>query len=232
MRSLPRPDQPDELTEWKGQNPAAGNQAEPFLPWADLGQAAKAEAQAVLCRSQRHLCAYCESRIEPDGHRMKIEHWLDQSGHPEHRFDWRNWLAVCWGGQRPPGYEDRPTVTPYCGHARGNRPLHLNSYTLPEAVPPPFRFYPDGKIAGTTPTAQSDVETLKLDHGRLNDNRKVVYQKLQQRLRARGFAHTQLTAERRCWLAGDADGRLREYLSCALFHLDRWVNKQQGRRAP
>lgn len=232
MRRLARPDQPRELTEWKAQNPVASNQAEPYLAWEELGQAARAAAQAALCRNQGHLCAYCETRIQPDGRKMKIEHWQPQGDHPAQRFDWRNWLAVCWGGQRPPGNRGGPAVAPYCESARGNRPLKLNPYTLPAAPPTLFRFYRDGKIAGTTATAQEDVETLKLDHGRLKRNRKTVYRKLRQRLTAKGFSNAQLAAERRIWLANDRDGRLREYLSCALWHLDRWLSKQQSRPAP
>lgn len=228
MRNLARPVQPNAFTEWKAANPLASNAGPPYLGFNELGQDAKAEAQATLCKNQHHLCAYCESRIEPAGSRMKIEHWLDQHKHPDQRFAWSNIFGVCWGGQNPSRGDSSKPVAAYCERARGDKVLKLNAYSFQGDLAAQFKFDRDGKVTGLTQHAQADAATLKLNHGRLKDNRKVVYEKLQKRLKSNGFSTNQLAAEIQIWANPGADGKLREYVSCALHHLDRWIRSQRG----
>lgn len=236
MRSLPRPIQPPAVTVWKAANPTASNTAPPFEPWAALGTEAKQSAQTELAKNQGYICAYCESRIQPDGDGMKIEHWIAQGDDGDdhapyrraHRFDWSNWLAVCRGGQPVDRERATTAVAPYCERARGDQQLHLNPYTFAGDLAAQFTYYPDGRVEGVSPDATADLETLKLNNWPLKANRANIREKLAKELKAGRLTPARLPAEVRAWLTPDASGALQPHVSAAVYYLTRWMRHTAG----
>lgn len=210
MRSLQKSPPPATLTVWRAANPNE-------KPFSSLSSLAKQGIQAALIRDQQGLCAYCESRIAESGpSAVRVEHWHAQATAPEHALDWQNMLGVCQSQDR-------------CEGIRGATPLSINPYRQPN-VATLFRYRRDGAMVGTTEPAVADAETLHLNHPQLMQNREAVYQKVQEQLtRIRGNSSA-LARFRQRWETSDSSRQLLEYVSCAMFHLNRWTRSRQGPR--
>ena len=149
--------------------------------------------RGALHDEQGGLCAYCMQRIKPHGYRpdaheqggMKIEHWMDRSGHPRRMYDWDNLLGVCGGKYRGPD-----GLVEHCDTSRRNLALHVN----PSSQAPPradrvfaFRSEPQEAetkarqgiwIHATDPAAKPDIALLNLNADHLVSNRHLARQDL------------------------------------------------------
>ena len=69
----------------------------------------KHSIREALISEQHGLCAYCMCRIENSGESTTIEHLVPLSKSKSGAMDYKNWLAVCKGGQNiePPQKEKR-----------------------------------------------------------------------------------------------------------------------------
>lgn len=68
------------------------------LPGADWDQSVtgseRDQSRALLCYEQGSLCCFCEGRIRPSEHHMKIAHFVPQAEDPSLMFNWNNLLGA------------------------------------------------------------------------------------------------------------------------------------------
>lgn len=86
MKSIKKQQEPQSLTFHKKQS---------FARYNNYDQ--KNELRQSLLAEQGYICCYCMKRITED--KMRIEHWLPQSKHPDRELDYANLLAACQGGE-------------------------------------------------------------------------------------------------------------------------------------
>lgn len=55
----------------------------------------KPKLRAVLYGEQRHVCVYCERRVDETEPWPPVEHWRALSQEPQHAFDWENLYLSC-----------------------------------------------------------------------------------------------------------------------------------------
>lgn len=60
----------------------------------------KDELRVALVMEQRGICCYCMGRINPVHNKMKIEHFLSHSGHPNLRLVYSNLFGACLGNMK------------------------------------------------------------------------------------------------------------------------------------
>ncbi len=70
----------------------------------------KSKLRAVMYREQRHLCVYCERRIEEGHPADRIDHWRPLSDNHDLALHWENLYLSC-------------PSTDSCDRAKGDRPL-------------------------------------------------------------------------------------------------------------
>lgn len=61
------------------------------------GYREKDQLRKALVKEQRGICCYCMGRITPKINKMKIEHFLSHSGHPDERLVYSNLFGACLG---------------------------------------------------------------------------------------------------------------------------------------
>ncbi|WP_373398382.1 retron system putative HNH endonuclease [Algoriphagus halophilus] len=62
--------------------------------------AEKDDLRNSLVRDQRGICCYCMGRIEATEAKMKIEHFLSQSLHPDKELEYNNLFGACLGNMK------------------------------------------------------------------------------------------------------------------------------------
>ena len=69
--------------------------------------APRQDIREALCREQRFLCAFCQSRIKPDPDHMKIAHVVPQGTTQGAKLGttWGNLVGACMGGEGKPSKE-------------------------------------------------------------------------------------------------------------------------------
>ncbi len=69
--------------------------------------APRQDIREALCREQRFLCAFCQSRIKPDPDHMKIAHVVPQGTTQGANLGttWVNLVGACMGGEGKPSKE-------------------------------------------------------------------------------------------------------------------------------
>ena len=216
MRSLKKSPEPRSLINWRLQNPGA--------PWDALGKEPKEDLQTTLCVDQSNLCAFCESRIEPNGRRMRIGHWVPRSLDPSRTFDWQNHWGSC-----PEEDEKR------CDVAQADRRLlFLDPYHQPHlSTLVQFREMRDLEtglpgvriFCRDCEDGETDLETLNLNGPRLAQNRaralKEAKSQLAKQLGSGGWSRSRL--ER---LRGLIEKSQAPYRSCVLYFVDRWIQQR------
>lgn len=105
----------------------------PHGPWD--ASVPRQEIKEALQGMQGSLCAYCECKVESDGH---IEHFRRRADHPELTLDWNNLYYSCSNPNSCGKFKD----------LRANRPIPYNDLIDPCQEDPEefFDFLSDGKI--------------------------------------------------------------------------------------
>ncbi len=85
----------------------------------------KEEIRKSLYVEQHGLCAYCMGKIEPQYDSMKIEHYKALSENKAGALDYRNYLGVCYGGEK--NGKGKPHVL-CCDAARNERELTVDPW--------------------------------------------------------------------------------------------------------
>ena len=226
MRRIVKAAAPAGFNAWRASHPGAC--------YEDLADEGKDSAQAALCADQGHLCAYCQSRIEPTGDRMRVEHWVAQTDDASRDLEWKNLLGVCPGKTPLPPDAPQPVgrkrrqADEHCDRRRGHRTLNLHPAADPD-VAQRFHYHADGRIEGTDEAASKDIEVLNLKHPRLMRNRSAVFERLRQKLGPHGpWSAVELRRQLEQWRT-PREGRLPEFTGVAEYHLERWLRKAGGR---
>lgn len=124
--------------------------------WGEETGAQKAELRRAALEEQRHLCAYCNQRLDEAG--AHIEHWVPRSDPGSRHFRWADLLAVCDGGEAAGGRER------WCDRSRGDQPLTLHPARPtpnPEAT---VRYLADGRVCAADAALHGELErTLNLN---------------------------------------------------------------------
>jgi len=175
MLRYPKGPSPRVLTSW---------QATPNADWDSLSAPDKDQVRGALVRDQGNLCAYCQRRIPTRDDRMKVEHWLAQSGGKD-KLRWGNLLGVCLGDE---GAESgSPAGELHCDTARGDKELFLHPVegSGPSALDH-LGYTPEGKVrpkeTQQRAAVQRDITALNLNAARLQRERRIVYDELKRRL--------------------------------------------------
>ena len=171
-----------------------------------------------LLEDQGFLCCYCMQRIKKD--KMRIEHYLSQSGHPEEQLVWRNLLGACQGGEG--------TGEETCDKHKGENSISIDPLNHEHMAQ--VRYLPGGKIQhgeGDTPF-QDDIDgTLNLNIEKLRELRMGALTGFQEVLKKDfGTGKRWTDAKLRKKLADLRKGRpLVQFLGL----LEYWIEKRIGR---
>jgi uncharacterized protein (TIGR02646 family) len=217
MLRYPKGAPPKVLTGWQGT---------PSADWDSLPAADKDKVRDAVLRDQGHLCAYCQRRIPTRDERMKIEHWLAQSGGKD-KLRWINLLGVCLGDER--AETGSPKGEQHCDTARGDVSLFLHPVEGqgPSAVDR-LAYTPEGEVRPRdTPQkhkVQGDIGALNMNAARLRRARTVVYDEIKKRLDARGWTRKALLDEYR---AACIEPGVRALPQCEVvrYYLRRWARQ-------
>ena len=88
-------------------------------------QMPKDEIRNELCIEQHGLCAYCMKRITSESRGMKIEHYKALSKNKEGALDYKNYLGVCYDGEKEESAKERVLC---CDAQRKDDELTINPW--------------------------------------------------------------------------------------------------------
>lgn len=123
------------------------------------------EIRTALLTMQQNRCAYCERRAGPNANDGHIEHFRNQSAHPELSTDWNNLFWSCKDESTCGKHKDKCDVRGSTGKCR---PFDCANVIDPCADDPEhfMQFISDGKIQprrGLTPTEEHRYnETIRV----------------------------------------------------------------------
>jgi uncharacterized protein (TIGR02646 family) len=160
MRTIQKREEPPELQQYR-HLPDAGYDGPSFTQ-------VKLSVRKQLLSEQGSLCAYCMQRISAET--MKVEHWRSQKHYPEKQLDYTNLLAVCRGneGHRP--------ANQTCDTRKGDRDLKYNPADPSHRIESRLRYLRNGRIESNEADFDQELkDVLNLNHSRLVQNRKAVY---------------------------------------------------------
>ena len=100
----------------------------------------KDDLRHALVTEQRGLCCYCMGRIQPEGARMKIEHWRCQTHYEDEQLNYRNLLGACLGGH------GQLAKLQHCDTRKGDRDLEWNPADPAHHIGTRIRYELDGSI--------------------------------------------------------------------------------------
>jgi len=143
--------------------------------WGNLH--CKHELRSYLIEEQKHLCPYCERRIDNDN--SHIEHIYPQSDNAALRFEYDNLIASCNGDQCEPNLKNsfQPENINSCGHKKSNEMdenLFLNPVKLQDIEEyfsydlETYSILPSEK---NVTSSKYTIKLLGLDNPRLNNER-------------------------------------------------------------
>ena len=145
-----------------------------------LSKYQRKEIEKNLFKSQKHLCCYCECRI--DDTNKHIEHFLDQETNKDRIYDYNNMFLSCDGGTYSNNENNRQEIIT-CGHRKGikqNQDKITYNLLLNPAEEETFSFfeYIDGLIMPSKICSKKEkvkvtytIKTLFLDSKRLKNAR-------------------------------------------------------------
>lgn len=207
MLTIRKESEPKELTEHRSR---AGSNYD-NLPTSG-GKAVRKQ----LLREQGHLCAYCMARIVLE--ETKIEHWRCQDKYPGEDLNYGNMLGVCKGN------EGQPEKDQTCDTRKKNHDLQYNPANGAHDAESRIRYLRNGKIESDHHDFNEQLgSALNLNHSRLMDNRKAVWDAVHEWLESK--PGTRNSGEIRKLLDGwknrDRDGKLRPYCGVAIYYLNK-----------
>ena len=216
MRAIAKEKEPRELAEYRCKPDAVYDGPEFTV--------VKNAIRDQLLREQGYLCAYCMKRISSDFGQMKVEHWHCQDNYPVEQLSYQNMLGVCLGNQGSP--PDKQT----CDTRKGNADIKYNPANPSHRIASQIRFLRGGKIeSGDSGFDFHLNNVLNLNYSRLVDNRRAVWDAVEQQLsnRLSKKPGTRTPAEKVAeiekllgrWSEKDGDGRLQEYCAVAIYFL-------------
>ena len=130
----------------------------------------KEPVRKALLKDQGNLCAYCMCALTNDHNVTRIEHYNAQSQSPREQLDYKNMLAVCYGGEG--GDPEHYT----CDKKRGNADLSIDPRNKSHIDALSYR--DNGEIYSTNDNFSKDIETLNLNDDLLVRRRKAALEEI------------------------------------------------------
>lgn len=106
----------------KGNEPTSLTRQRNFDKTDYSGYEEKDELRVALVKEQRGICCYCMGRVYPVHDKMKIEHFLSYSGHPDLRLVYSNLFAACLGNMTA-------TAEEHCDTHKKSKEFHFHLCT-------------------------------------------------------------------------------------------------------
>lgn len=142
----------------------------------DVKKPERDEARAQLCSEQGALCCFCEGRIRPTEHHMKIAHFVPQALNASLMFTWNNLLGACKGGK------GNPPKQQHCDTRQGSQALSSRLHPV-SLAPGTINFNIKGEILSSDKTANADLNTkLNLNFEKLIRNRRSAAEEMIERM--------------------------------------------------
>ena len=209
------------------------HRAKPGSTFDNMPTSVKNNLRNALLKSQGYICCYCMKRI---GDRTsKIEHFRSQmhnngeNGSTDMTLDYSNLFVACpdFGGK----YEVQT-----CDSHKKEQELRKINLTSP-LCNSMFKYAGNGNMSSATDDEDINYDidkVLNLNQQTLKDNRKVVYQQLNDRFKSysknKNFNQGTLRKELSHWLGKDKQGQYKEYCMVAVYlikkHMDKLSKKQ------
>lgn len=143
-------------------------------------QMPKDEIRNALCREQHGLCAYCMGRIDAGKREsVRIEHYQALSENKELALDYRNYLGVCFGGEKEK--EEKPHIL-CCDAARSEKSLTINPWDKRQMEA--IGYNKDGRIfvkknkgldSELVEQMQKDIDDVLVLNGEKDETGKVIH---------------------------------------------------------
>ncbi len=143
----------------------------------------KTDTRNSLLTEQGHICCYCMRRIPESGNTpgTKIEHFLCQEDHSHEELNYGNMLLACLGN------EGSPKRLQTCDTKKGKLSLTHSPSNQARNIESLIKYKPNGEIYSSDETFNAELETvLNLNVKSLKDNRRIVYEEVQNRIRLEG----------------------------------------------
>lgn len=174
-----------------------------------------------IAKEQGFLCCYCMRRIEPEGTKMKIEHYKSIDDFPEVAVTYSNLLGACYGGEGKK-YNDQ-----HCDTHRGSTPLTIDPLDSGQCERL-IRYSGTGEVSSVDEQVNYDVnETLNLNLGWMKTNRsqvaKSVIEGLKKKQSTGVWTRSLLEKEIEKWKT-PKNGKLEEYCQVAIYYLSKKLN--------
>lgn len=208
MKAVTKGNEPVSLTQHRANQPAFYSN----LP--------KDDTRASLLADQGHICCYCMRRIPESGKTpgTKIEHFLCQEKYPQEELSYENMLLACLGN------EGLPKHLQTCDTRKGSSAFMCSPCNLARNIEDLIKYKANGEIYSDDDTLNTELETvLNLNVKQLKENRRVVYETVQTRIRNKVRQHRTkqlqkgfLEAEKRKWLNLD-NGKYKEFCMVGVY---------------
>jgi len=126
----------------------------------------KQELRAALLSETQNLCCYCESKLENNPLRIKVEHVQPKIGTTKQHllFEYSNLLISCNGGERDP----KPKLL-HCDTSKKDRIIPITPFDPIVESEIDYEF--NGVITGKTEDARATIGILNLDIIKLRNRR-------------------------------------------------------------
>lgn len=171
-----------------------------------------------LVAEQRGICCYCLSRIRPEVHGMKIEHWHSQATHSAEELDYSNLLGACMGN------EGQPRSNQHCDTHKGNMNLSWSPAYPSHHVEDMIHFEPSGQVSSSDGAFDAELNSvLNLNTSILVNNRKAVLNAFIRTLEKRGgIPRTTWEKQLREWNGESSAAELRPFCNVIVY----WLRKR------
>ncbi|WP_055446249.1 hypothetical protein [Lacinutrix mariniflava] len=216
MKAINKGNEPISLTEHR------------VKQYASYENLPNADTRESLLVEQGNICCYCMRRI-PESEKTpgsKIEHFLCQDNHPDEELSYGNMLLACLG------YEGSSKRLQTCDSKKGNLSLTYSPSNLARNIEDLVKYKPNGEIYSSDETLNTELETvLNLNVKQLKENRRVVYESVQNRIRNKVKQHKTntlqkrfLEAEKRKWL-NLVNGKYKEFCMVGVFVINKKLKR-------
>lgn len=171
MKAITKRNEPASLTQHRANKPSFYEN----LP--------KDDTRNSLLAEQGHICCYCMRRIPESGKTpgSKIEHFLCQDNYSQEELNYGNMLLACLGN------EGSPKRLQTCDTKKRNLTLTHSPCNQARNIENLIKYKPNGEIYSTDQNFNTELEeVLNLNVKGLVDNRRVIYEEIQNRIRIEG----------------------------------------------
>lgn len=216
MKAIIKTNEPLSLTEHRANKPAFYKNLQ------------KDDTRISLLKEQGHICCYCmkripESNINPSS---KIEHFLCQDDNKDEELNYGNMLLAC------SGKEGSPTRLQTCDTKKKNLILTYCPSNLSRNIEDLIKYKPNGEVYSSDEILNAELETvLNLNVNQLKENRRAIYETVQDRIRNKVKQHKTnllqkrfLETEKNKWL-NLYNEKYKEFCMVAVYVIDKKLKK-------